>query len=339
MQPKETYRMSSYCFSDQAIKVPDILPIMSGGFRVKTPDTYPWHAGLYTKTTKPYMQICGGTIVSKRAVISAAHCFTLDRHIPPASQYAVGAGKIYRPWNNLQDSTRQHSDVLDIKIPPRYQGSVANFQDDIAVVILVKELITHAFVSPACVNFDPDLREAQLSEGQLGKIVGWGLTGENSPASQVLQGATLPIVSIETCIEESPVGFRSSITGDKICAGYDNGTAVCRGDSGGGLVFQAKWQLLELAFLRGVVSTSPTTENMCNTHTWATFTDIHKHESFLKSVLPDIEKSCQLPPNNNFDRIELSGTIQRTQHCRCSCQCNKPYEVEYEGRIFKLNLS
>ncbi|XP_037299095.1 clotting factor C [Manduca sexta] len=314
------------------------VPFVSGGYRVKSPDLYPWHAGLYTKTTNPYKQICGGTVVSKRAIISAAHCFTLDRHIPPASQYAVAAGKVYRPWNDPHDTTAQKSDVREIKIPPRYQGSAANFQDDIAVVILTKEFVIQLFVTPACVNFNPDLEEAQLREGELGKVVGWGLTGENSPASQVLQGAILPVVSIAKCIEQSPAGFRSSITGDKICAGYDNGTAVCRGDSGGGLVFHAKWQLLQPAFLRGVVSTSPTSENMCNIHTWATFTDVHKHERFLKSVLPDIEKSCELPPNHNFISTRFTGANQRSQNDCCSCQCIQPYEVEYKGKIFELDL-
>lgn len=30
----------------------------------------PWHAGIYRKTTKPYMQICGGSLVTNKVVIS-----------------------------------------------------------------------------------------------------------------------------------------------------------------------------------------------------------------------------------------------------------------------------
>lgn len=29
-----------------------------------------WHAGIYTKNTSPYMQICGGSLVSSNVVIS-----------------------------------------------------------------------------------------------------------------------------------------------------------------------------------------------------------------------------------------------------------------------------
>ncbi|XP_037299565.1 transmembrane protease serine 12 [Manduca sexta] len=245
------------------------------------------------------MQICGGTIIAKNVVLTAAHCLTRDRTKPKASLFAVAAGKVYRPWNAPNDVGAQKSNVYAIEIPPRYQGPVGNFQEDIALLFLNKALRYNEFVRPACLNFNPDYDKTQL-EKNVGSIVGWGLTGENSLPSQVLQAAELPIVPIEKCLEESPVSFRSSITGDKFCAGHTNGTAVCRGDSGGGLTIPGIVKRANVdppcfelhVFLRGVTSTSPTSDNSCNVYTWATFTHLLRHEHFVKAHVPDIEESC-----------------------------------------------
>ncbi|KAG6460407.1 hypothetical protein O3G_MSEX011969 [Manduca sexta] len=292
-------------------------PKISKGYRIHM-SMAPWHAGLYTKTSTPYKQICGGTVIAKNVVVTAAHCVTVDRVVLPASQFAVGAGKVYRPWNDTHDVGAQKSDVKDIKVPPRYQGVVTNFQHDIALLILTTEFTYNEHVKPACLNFDAVHDAEQLREGQSGKVMGWDLTGENSAASQVLQGATLPNVAIDKCIDQSPVSFRSFITGDKICAGYNNGTAVCRGDSGGGLIFTAIMNSQLATILRGIVSTSPATENLCNIYTWATFTHLLPHEHFVKAFVPNVEEGCGTPANGVIG-TRSSLVLGRNYNCPCTC--------------------
>ncbi|KAG6460410.1 hypothetical protein O3G_MSEX011979 [Manduca sexta] len=291
----------------------------------------PWHVGLY-KVAKRHKQICGGSIVTTNAVLTAAHCFSQGRDMPSPTDYAVAAGKLYRGWNNCRDTTAQKSQVKEIKVPPHYQGIVANFQDDIAVVFLVKPFNFSSTVAPAGLSFDPDFDKEQLKEGEWGKVVGWGLTDENSPPSEMLQEASLPFIPIERCIDESPVSFRSSITGDKICAGYTNGTAVCRGDSGGGLVFFSAVKDHEdyhrITILRGIVSTSPTSNNECNIYTWATFTHLLKHEHFLKSVLPDLVEESIMPKilikYGVDDSIQGEHYEKSLQAENCNCVCPTP---------------
>nr|AAV91018.1 hemolymph proteinase 20 [Manduca sexta] len=294
---------------------------VSGGFKEEMRMS-PWHAGIYTKSTTPYMQICGGTLIAKNVVVSAAHCFSESRQKPSVANYAVAVGKIYRPWNDAHDTGAQKSDVKEIIIPPRYQGNVANFQDDIALVIVEKEFHNSEFVKPACVSFDERLDEEQLWVGNTGKVAGWGLTGEDARPSQVLRAAILPSVTIDKCIDESPVAFRSYITGDKICAGYNNGTAVCRGDSGGGLMFSSKIDGVDRFFLRGIVSTSNTAEEHgCNIYTWATFTHLLRHEHLVKAVVPDVEEACSPKSSDEGvdDRIARLTDIPRIQRCDCTC--------------------
>ncbi|XP_050359445.1 modular serine protease-like [Nymphalis io] len=245
----------------------------------------PWHAGIYSKDFTPYMQICGGSLIST-TIISAAHCFWSDTNkLLPATKYAVAVGKIYRPFNDPQDSDAQKSDVARIKVPSRFQGSAANFQDDIALVIVATPFTFEIYIRPVCVDFDVNFDRQQLTDRRLGKVAGWGLVAENGPASQVLKVVDLPYVKIEECFAISPPNFREYITSDKICAGYTNGTTLCQGDSGGGLAFPALELSTQRYYLRGVVSTAPRNEDLCNAHTLTAFTQIIKHEHFIKEYI------------------------------------------------------
>ncbi|KAJ8705494.1 hypothetical protein PYW08_012540 [Mythimna loreyi] len=242
----------------------------------------PWHVGIYRKTTNPYTQICGGSLVTNSVVISAAHCFWNDViKQQPASLFAVAVGKIYRPWNNDGDMDVQKSDVKEIKIPLRFQGSSANFQDDIAVLKLETPFVYKTYIRPVCLDFDINLDGRQLQPGNLGKVAGWGLTAEDGQASPILKVVEMPYVDITRCIRLSPLSFREYITSDKICSGYGNGTALCKGDSGGGLAFLES----DRYYLRGIVSTAPNNDHLCNSNTLTTFTQIIKHEHFLKKHL------------------------------------------------------
>ncbi|XP_064075874.1 modular serine protease-like [Vanessa tameamea] len=246
----------------------------------------PWHAGIYTKETTPYQQICGGSLISTRTIISAAHCFWSDTYkLLPATNYAVAVGKIYRPWNNPHDPDAQKSDVANIVVPPHFRGAEANFQDDIALVVVATPFTYQVYIRPVCVDFDVNFDRTQLTDRSLGKVAGWGLTAENGAASQVLKVVELPYVKIEECFAISPPSFREYITSDKICAGYTNGTTLCQGDSGGGLAFSASERSTQRYYLRGIVSTAPRNENLCNAHTLTAFTQVIKHEHFIKEYV------------------------------------------------------
>ncbi|KAJ0169975.1 hypothetical protein K1T71_014581 [Dendrolimus kikuchii] len=246
----------------------------------------PWHAGIYTKTTKPYMQICGGSLVSTTVVISAAHCFWADDRETgqlPASQFAVALGKLYRAWNDPADIGAQKFDVKDIKLPTHFRGNAENFQEDIALVTLSAEVELQTHIRPVCLSFDPDFNQRQLQHQNLGTVAGWGLTSEDGDASPILKVVKLPYVDTVKCLEQIPGNFVQYITSDKICAGYDNGTALCSGDNGGGLVFPALDHTgVTRYYLRGIVSTAPKDQVACNAFTLTTFTEVLKHDFFIK---------------------------------------------------------
>lgn len=91
----------------------------------------------------------------------------------------------------------------------------------------------------------------------------------------------MPIVTHETCIWSNR-DFFSKVTSEKsFCAGFRNGTNVCNGDSGGGIVFKQanKW------YLRGLVSVSIALQNSlrCDPSHYAVFVDVAKYTNWIES--------------------------------------------------------
>ncbi|GBP91583.1 Limulus clotting factor C [Eumeta japonica] len=173
-----------------------------------------------------------------------------------------------------------------IGIPGKwFRGGQTNFQDDIALLLLATPFEFNSFVLPACIDFNVKFDREQLRDGNLGTIAGWSLTAVNGRESPILQVVELPYVDVGRCMDEMPPDFRRYITSDKICAGYANGTALCRGDSGGGLTFWIEKKDLKRYYLRGIASTAKHTTNACNALSLTTFTHVLAHEHFIRDYL------------------------------------------------------
>ncbi|XP_073959816.1 clotting factor C-like [Choristoneura fumiferana] len=172
--------------------------------------------------------------------------------------------------------------VSEIKIPFRYLGDAGHHQEDIALVFMSTPVVYHTYIRPVCIDFDDDFDRNQLQDTNSGKVSGWGLTAADGPASSLLLTTDLPYVNGTKCMDELPPGFKPYLTSDKFCAGTKNGTTVCQGDSGGGLVFPSVERGIRRYYLRGVVSTAPRSEHACNVNTYATFTHIQFHATFIR---------------------------------------------------------
>ena len=75
----------------------------------------PWHVVIY----KNDMQICGGTIISERVVITAAQCFSQKAdgmHDIDYKLFKVGAGKIIRGLNASETQSTQIRNVVGVEI-------------------------------------------------------------------------------------------------------------------------------------------------------------------------------------------------------------------------------
>lgn len=184
-----------------------------------TIERYPYQVSLRKKNAG---HICGGSIISRTRVLTAAHCLDA-KHEPNA--YTILAGSTRR----TTDSAGQ---VRGVAKYVRHSGFSENTnENDVAVVHLKTELV-----------YNRAVRAVTLAEpntvppyGALATITGWGFTIENTPSSlsEVLLFTTKPIVANGVCNR----AYAGGITIRMLCAGApEGGRDACTGDSGGPLV-------------------------------------------------------------------------------------------------------
>ncbi|XP_066951218.1 trypsin-1-like [Macrobrachium rosenbergii] len=194
-----------------------------------SPHEYPWLVSISTSgPNSPHF--CGGSLIHKRYVVTAAHCV----HHKRAKDVKVLAGA-----HNIfvkDPESEQSLSVSNIVIHPNYSKKYIN---DIAILELSEDAQWTKFVRPVCLA-DMELDKAKDSlDGLSVTAAGWGNTDEKQyggkPAS-ILQKVDVLVVPTATCenwYNIEGVRFYDS----HLCAGYENGGKdTCQGDSGGPLM-------------------------------------------------------------------------------------------------------
>ncbi|XP_025407941.1 serine proteinase stubble-like isoform X2 [Sipha flava] len=237
---------------------------------------WPWHVALYLIEGINLSYHCGGSLVSKNKVITAAHCVTnrVNDFVLNSSKIVVYLGK----YHQLQYSDElgvQTKQVVRINVFPSYNSS--NYLGDIAVLTLSSDAEFTNYVTPVCL-WDNNFTDLSEIEGKDGTVVGWGFD-ENDTPTEELKMARMPVVSHETCLWSYPKFYSEFTSDNTFCAGFRNGTSVCNGDSGGGMVFKknSRW------YLRGIVSITVAKEGqrVCDTKHYVVFTDVAKYHDFI----------------------------------------------------------
>ncbi|MFT7803429.1 transmembrane protease serine 4-like [Arapaima gigas] len=172
-----------------------------GGVDAKIED-WPWQVSLQLNG----QHTCGGTLVSERWVVSAAHCFASSTK--ELSRWRVVTGKTY--ISILAGST-----VDKIITNGNYDPHLNDY--DIAMLQLSQPITVSTVSHPACL---PTL-DLSLADGAPLVVTGWGYTHENG-------------VNFTLAFKNLPLKFLSLLI-----------LSVSQGDSGGPLVYMSnRWQLV-----------------------------------------------------------------------------------------------
>uniref|UniRef100_A0A2H1VHD9 SFRICE_025127 n=1 Tax=Spodoptera frugiperda TaxID=7108 RepID=A0A2H1VHD9_SPOFR len=232
------------------------------------------------KTSVDFRYICGGTLVSKRHVITAAHCVTKKFSTRVVNQNTL---TVYLGKHNLRNSVEgvQVKFVSRIFVHPEYNSTV--FSSDLAILELRDEVTYSERVQPACL-WPENEKELKYVVGERGSVVGWGYESTGK-AREELTLLEMPVVDQQTCLS-SYEKFFGIFTSDKTyCAGYRDVGSACNGDSGGGMVFQrdGSW------YLRGVVSLSVALKGIyrCDPTHYVIFTDVAKFLPWIEEHVED----------------------------------------------------
>nr|XP_036234351.1 serine protease gd isoform X1 [Bactrocera oleae] len=234
---------------------------------------FPWLTAIYSKNTDALSFKCGGSLISRRTVISVAHCF---RRLQ-AQQIVLFFGR-----HNLESYSEDGivtRDANKLIIHTDYVNGQPNA--DLALLQIEPVEQFSEYIKPICLWSELD--ESSLIVGKTASVVGWGYEGERqkdiSPLPKIVD---VKIVGKDDCLSSSEA-FQNLVTDKTICAGNRDGTGPCMGDSGGALMLQRNGRWV----LRGVVSVGQSSRQRCDLFEYVVYCDAAKYASWIRQNLLD----------------------------------------------------
>ncbi|XP_019906429.1 chymotrypsin-like protease CTRL-1 [Esox lucius] len=201
-------------------------PKIVGG-QAAVPGSWPWQVSLHGPNE---LHFCGGSLIAKHWVLTAAHCFTSTN---------TSGLLIYLGLNNLQSSKPKEMSrmVSQIICHPNY--NTETLDNDLCLLKLSSSVTFNEYIRPVCLAAEG----STFYNGTTSWITGWGAVSNclsslvSLPSPQTLQEVSLPIVGNKQCT--CLFADVTPITNNMLCAGLlAGGKDSCQGDSGGSMVIK-----------------------------------------------------------------------------------------------------
>ncbi|XP_018403931.1 PREDICTED: chymotrypsin-2-like [Cyphomyrmex costatus] len=238
-------------------------PQIVGGYDASDGE-YPYQVSLKLSTGQ---HICGGAIIHKKYVITAAHCFENRSR----SDIVIDVGSIH--LFNFESRYTAYSLIMH----PHY-NKTKNI-NDIGLVNLTTEIsFSKHTKSINLISYDENF------EGFDFIATGWGMLWPDGPLSDRLQKIKVKGFSQTLCVKTYP-----NITNNHICTLPASGQGMCCGDSGGALTYKGD--------LAGIVSFG---KWPCASGYPDVFTRVYYYRQWINDTInADSKVYCYGQQNNN----------------------------------------
>jgi len=210
-------------------------------------NAWPWQAAIgYNDTEGNIDYLCGATLITKRHVVTAAHCIQDSMATVLLGEHILG---------NDTDGANPEEYKIE-KIIPHENYNPRTFDNDIAVIKFDTDVEFKVGIKPVCLpSKTPGLLEENFERKGV-YITGWGAVRFRGPTSNILLQGNI-LVSPQSSCKEKFSQFKNVEIGDtKICArDVRDRIDACQGDSGGPMVISERGPDKKYRFhLIGVVS-------------------------------------------------------------------------------------
>lgn len=281
-------KLSSGIKSDESCGVVDQTGgLIVGGHEVKEKE-WPWSVAIFYRQQQKvkYKFMCGGTLITRKKVITAAHCIH-EKYTSSVKQVKGFVLKLGACNIAVREEGSISVKPTSITIHPDWSPRVLSYDADIAIFELPNEVSITKFIRPICIWE----RRRGAPQFQFGVVVGWGL-GEREKKfyENIARKIKIPIINNENCfLDQRQFSLISS--NRTFCGGSKDGQGPCKGDSGSGLFFEHGNKF----YLGGIVSASTLDVfHNCDVKNYAVYTDFYKFIPWLSNKKFNEKSSFEL---------------------------------------------